>query len=76
MYELYYRGMWQMFLIITSAWYGKQRYYLEPEEQLYTGKNDYKMLPSQEPRVYSCISGKNMTLSEATNEFVHEISDY
>lgn len=64
----FYRGMWQMFLIITNAWYGKQCYYLEP--------NDYKMLPSQEPRVYSYKSGKNITLSEATNEFVDEISNY
>lgn len=34
--ELIKRGEWQMFELITSVYYGKQYYFLEPGERVYS----------------------------------------
>lgn len=52
----YEKGQWEMFELITSVYYGKQVYFLEPHN-----------------RVYSRISSKYLTVSEAINEFLAAI---
>ena len=52
-------GEWNMFLLLSSAWYGKECYF---EQDNYTGI------------IYSRLSGKTMSREEAINEFIMEIS--
>lgn len=52
----YEKGMWEMFELITSVYYGKQNYFLEPND-----------------RVYSRVSTKYLTVSEAIDEFLAAI---
>ena len=53
-------GMWEMFELITSAWYGKRRFYEEPSGIVYDrSKSDY-------------LKNKN----EAIDRFLHEIGDW
>lgn len=53
-------GRWDMFEMITSAEYGKECYFLQ---------NDGKT-------VYSRISGKYMTVSDAYDEFINYLGEY
>ena len=52
-------GEWDMFELITSAWYGKQCYFKE--------NNNI---------VYSRISHQLMSVNDAINEFIKEITCY
>lgn len=52
------RGEWDMFVLLSSAWYGKQAYFIQ-----YPKKDT----------VYSRISGKYMTVQEAIKEFVDRL---
>lgn len=54
----YERGEWDMFVLLSNAWYGKQAYFIQYP------KMDY---------VYSRISGKYMTFQEAMKEFVDKL---
>ena len=51
-------GEWDMFELITSAWYGKQCYF----------KEDNGL-------AYSRVSHKTMSVQDAINEFMKEISE-
>ena len=53
-------GEWNMFLLLSSAWYGKQCYFEED--------NDNEI-------IYSKFSGKLMSREEAIKEFIREISE-
>lgn len=53
-------GEWNMFLLLSSAWYGKQCYFEED--------NDNEI-------IYSKFSGKLMSREEAIQEFIREISE-
>lgn len=55
----YAKGRWDMFNSVTSAWHGKQYYFLEDD--------DFKM-------VYSRKSGKTITMDDAIKEFFSEIT--
>lgn len=54
----YNDGKWDMFLLISSAWYGKQCYFKQGDGS-----------------AYSRLSGKEMTASEAVEEFIKYIED-
>lgn len=56
---LYDIGQWDMFNMISSAWHGKQYYFLESD--------DFK-------KVYSRKSGKTITMDDAVMEFLSEIT--
>lgn len=51
---------WNMFLLLSSAWYGKQCYFEED--------NDNEI-------IYSKFSGKLMSKEDAIKEFIREISE-
>lgn len=54
----YERGKWNMFSLLSSAWYGKGLYFLQyPKEDV----------------VYDRYSGKYMTMDEAIKDFVEKI---
>lgn len=52
-------GEWNMFILLSSAWYGKECYF---EQDNYTGI------------IYSRLSGKTMSREDAIKEFIREIS--
>ena len=53
-------GEWNMFILLSSAWYGKQCYFEED--------NDNEI-------IYSKFSGKLMSREDAIKEFIKEISE-
>ena len=53
-------GEWNMFTLLSSAWYGKQCYFEED--------NDNEI-------IYSKFSGKLMSREDAIKEFIREISE-
>lgn len=53
-------GEWNMFILLSSAWYGKECYF---EQDNYTGI------------IYSRLSGKTMSREDAVKEFIREISE-
>lgn len=55
----YEKGQWEMFEMITSAWYGKQCYFLQDDPGV----------------VYSRASGKYLTRENAYMEFLNHIGD-
>ena len=57
--DSYERGWWDMFELITSAWYGKQCYFLEDDESI----------------VYSRNSGRYLSRAAAIDEFLNQIGD-
>ena len=52
-------GEWDMFELITNAYYGKQYYFREEGDDI----------------VYSRASGKHMPVNDAINEFIKVIGD-
>ena len=52
-------GEWNMLILISSAWYGKQCYFEEDNDEI----------------VYSKLSGKLLSKEDAIKEFVREISE-
>ena len=52
------QGEWDMFCLITSAWYGKECYFKQNDGM-----------------VYSRFSGTYITVNDAINEFVKEITE-
>lgn len=59
----YERGQWDMFNLLSSAWYGKQRYFLQSVDGIPGGV------------VYNRHSGKYMTRDKAYTEFANQIGD-
>ena len=56
----YERGRWEMFVTISSAYHGKQYYFLQDDKNI----------------VYSRESGKCMTREKAYIEFLAHIGDF
>lgn len=52
-------GEWNMLILISSAWYGKQCYFEEDNDEI----------------VYSKLSGKLLSKEDAIKEFIKEISE-
>lgn len=52
-------GEWNMLILISSAWYGKQCYFEEDNDEI----------------VYSKLSGKLLSKEDAVKEFIKEISE-
>ena len=52
-------GEWNMLVLISSAWYGKQCYFEEDNDEI----------------VYSKLSGKLLSKEDAIKEFIKEISE-
>lgn len=57
--EAYRKGEWEMFLLITSAWYGKRYYFAESNGIVYS-RNSHKYLANK---------------AEAYKEFLDEIGE-
>ncbi len=43
----YERGQWDMFELITSAWYGKQYYFLQEDGSVYSRESGEYMQPDK-----------------------------
>lgn len=56
--DAYNEGEWNMFSLISTAWYGKKCYFKQDDGS-----------------VYSRLSGKELTASEAVEEFIKYIED-
>lgn len=61
----YERGQWDMFNLLSSAWYGKQCYFNQESENA----------PFPDGVVYSRLSAKYMTMDKAVIEFANKIGD-
>ena len=59
----YERGQWEMFEMLSSAWYGKQRFFLQDVDGIPGGV------------VYDRESGKYMTRDKAYIAFANQIGD-
>ena len=59
----YERGQWDMFLLISSTWWGKQYYFRQ------------EVKGSKENIVYSRDSGQYMTVDAAYSEFLKRMGD-